>query len=525
MLAFALALSGCVSETEGSDSGATGEGDNSNGSTGDEETGETEEPPPASTFEAVRQATVEIFAEVQNDAGQRVQAWIGTGSIVDPSGLILTNAHVAAPEAPGLEILYAGSPGRPIERTNPDLLEIGMYVSEEELPDFRYRAEVVTAEGWLDLAVLRIVADAEGNPISALDLPTLELGDSDLIAGRDELTIVGYPDVGGATISTVPGSVGGFLPDDKIDDVNRGWIKTTATIRGGNSGGVGVNANLELIGVPTRGGDDFGHLRPINLAKPLIAAAQSGESYVRGTGIVFGSGQQAISPTGWTTKLDSSNCPIGPGQGLPSGIELFYFSFDWSGFTPGEDVAWQWMQNGRPWYVDTWGYNGWNLAESGSCEWLPAAKPDGSVLPDGTYGVVVYAGETLRQIANETVTVGGNVPTPDEVTLEVRLLDGDTRQPLADGYIVLLVPGTDPVAWYDAEDLDKSKVVALARTPAEGFVALNNPIDRGVEYPWVVQPPGDLGYRLFYANCCYTVPDDETGDLLQVNFTIRKPAP
>jgi hypothetical protein len=223
--------------------------------------------------------------------------------------------------------------------------------------------------------------------------------------------------------------------------------------------------------------------------------------------------------------LDADGCPVSPGRGLPSGINKLYFSFGWSNFTLGEDVAWQWLQDGLPWYVDTWGYEGWPLAASGSCEWLPAAYADGSLLPDGTYGVVVYVGETLRRIANESVTVGGAAPSPEAVTVEARLLDGDTRQQLAAGHLVLMVPGTDPIAWYEAETLDFSMVVALVETTAEGFVAFNNPIERGVEYPWLVVPPPDLGYRPYYSKCCYVVPDDQTGDLLQITFTIRKANP
>ena len=55
--------------------------------------------------------------------------------------------------------------------------------------------------------------------------------------------------IGGDTITFTQGTVSGFNAQQAIAD--RAWIKTDATIAGGNSGGLAANAAGEIIGIPT----------------------------------------------------------------------------------------------------------------------------------------------------------------------------------------------------------------------------------------------------------------------------------
>src|SRR3990172_308128 len=90
-----------------------------------------------------------------------------------------------------------------------------------------------------------------------IDLPFVQLADSDLVEIGDDLRILGYPGIGGDTITFTEGAVSGFTSERGVE--GRAWIKTDATIAGGNSGGMGVNADGLLMGVPTRasaGGDN-----------------------------------------------------------------------------------------------------------------------------------------------------------------------------------------------------------------------------------------------------------------------------
>jgi S1-C subfamily serine protease len=164
----------------------------------------------------------------------------------------------------------------------------------------------------MDIAIGRIAADLDGNPVDpdSLDLPTVQLGDSDELQLGDTLIILGYPGIGGDTITLTRGEVAGFSSDSEHG--NRAFIKTSATMTGGNSGGLAANANGELIGVPTQlgyGGEDqfvdcrvladtnrdgvvddedncvptggfINALRPIKLVLPYIDAARRGETNV-----------------------------------------------------------------------------------------------------------------------------------------------------------------------------------------------------------------------------------------------------
>ena len=64
------------------------------------------------------------------------------------------------------------------------------------------------------------------------------LGDSDALHLGDDILILGYPGIGGETITLTRGEVSGFHLC-KRGYGNRAFIKTSATIAGGNSGGSG----------------------------------------------------------------------------------------------------------------------------------------------------------------------------------------------------------------------------------------------------------------------------------------------
>ena len=97
--------------------------------------------------------------------------------------------------------------------------------------------------------MIRIVSDLDGNPVN-IQCPYRHRGFGRVQIG-DSAPILGYPGIGGDTITFTEGVVSGFTSDRSID--GRAWIKTDATIAGGNSGGLGANAVGELVGVPNQG--------------------------------------------------------------------------------------------------------------------------------------------------------------------------------------------------------------------------------------------------------------------------------
>jgi S1-C subfamily serine protease len=248
--------------------------------------------PPAVLGEIPYEAVVQILAIVDVD-GQEDVGWSGSGSIISPDGYILTNAHVVLSDR-YYTVKY---------------LVVAMTVAQDAPPEPRYRMDLLQVDQPLDIAVGRITADKDGNPIdpASLNLPTVPLGASDTLNLGDPLTIIGYPGIGGETITLTRGEVSGFTSDPAYG--NRAFIKTSATIAGGNSGGLASNNQGELIGVPTQlgygGGDQYidcrvladtnrdgviddrdscvptggfiNALRPVKLAIPLIEAAKRGE--------------------------------------------------------------------------------------------------------------------------------------------------------------------------------------------------------------------------------------------------------
>lgn len=268
-------------------------------------------------IQKVSRAAVQLgpVAIVKSKSGKKELKFVGWGSgTLLPGGYILTNQHVS-----DVTSIIEESKGN----KNVEVLEgklVVLLTKRTDVPPVAaYIADVILSNADLDLAVLRITSDLSGKEVNPddLDLPSIELGDSDSIDLGDKINIFGYPGIGGDTITFTSGNVSGFSSEGKTA---RGWIKTDATIAGGNSGGTGVNDDGKLIGVPTRGGSGnteeivdcrpvadtnqdgtvdskdtcvpFGgfinSLRPINLAKPLIEEAiasvdaSSGDSQDRG---------------------------------------------------------------------------------------------------------------------------------------------------------------------------------------------------------------------------------------------------
>lgn len=276
------------------------------------------------------QAVVQITAFVDID-GESVPRWTGSGTIISPDGLILTNDHV-------------------VSSTRYDevvALLVSLTVAQDQPPVDSYYAYVVQADALLDLAVIKPTWDMEGNPLNydLLKLPFVPIGDSDSLDLGEPIAILGYPVIGGGTITLTRGEVSGFTSEEPFG--NRAFIKTSGTIAGGNSGGLAVDSVGKLVGIPTQIGygeaqldivdcrpvrdtnrdgyidanDDcvptggfINALRPINLAKDMIDAARRGEVAVntggnpdlayQGSGDVIFEDDFSNANSGWLSTAD-----------------------------------------------------------------------------------------------------------------------------------------------------------------------------------------------------------------------------
>lgn len=230
-------------------------------------------------LEAAKAATVKITAESHLlDDPSNTGTYHGSGSIIRSDGLILTNAHVAAPEAPGLEEKY----GDEVRIANPDYLLISLTdgMTDTNAPA-AYRARVVEADGELDVAVVQIYADEDGNELDEeLDLPTVPIGSSADLRAGDSVTVLGFPAVAGdgESITVTTGVISTVLNDPDLGP--RSELDTDARIAPGNSGGMAINGDGELIGIPTslfaaEGSTvTSGRIRSIDAVKDLIEKAE-----------------------------------------------------------------------------------------------------------------------------------------------------------------------------------------------------------------------------------------------------------
>ena len=172
---------------------------------------------------------------------------LGSGVIVDGSGLVLTNEHVVH----GAEkITVTLTDGR-------------------QLP-----AQLLGATSTYDLAVLRISGDR---------LPAAPLGDSDKLMVGEWAIAIGNP-FGFLLNDTQPTVTAGVISAMRRDiksevtanGVYKNMIQTDAAINPGNSGGPLVNGDGEVIGVNTfiftQGGGSLGigFAIPINLARRVL---------------------------------------------------------------------------------------------------------------------------------------------------------------------------------------------------------------------------------------------------------------
>lgn len=213
---------------------------------------------PATATQRALMAAVEIAMPL--DRSSRIV--YGSGSIIDARGYVLTNFHVVRDP----------NTGRPFN--SEDRIYVGVSTSTDRPPDRIFRAQVVVLDNNLDLALLRLIAMKEGGPLPAdLGLTAIPVGDSDTVQIGDRIQVIGFPGLGGDTVTLTQGIVSGFLD-------GRAWIKTDTQINRGNSGGIAINLAGELIGVPTDVVTDpqlsgkIGLIRPINLAKPLLQQAK-----------------------------------------------------------------------------------------------------------------------------------------------------------------------------------------------------------------------------------------------------------
>ena len=215
---------------------------------------------PARSIEDVENAVVKVIAEGTwawlEEGGDIVRniVWGGSGFLIDPSGLVVTNNHVTAGAAT-LKVYIAG--------------------------DFKetFPARVIAASECMDLAVLQV----EGGPFPVY----LEWYTGPVEVGMD-VYAAGFPILGDHWEFTL---TKGIISKTR-ESGEASWSSMDFTylhdarIRGGNSGGPLITEDGRVVGINYAGADelDVNIAIPAELARPVVETLRTGQPY-RWTGI------------------------------------------------------------------------------------------------------------------------------------------------------------------------------------------------------------------------------------------------
>jgi Do/DeqQ family serine protease len=181
--------------------------------------------------------------------GGRTSQSLGSGVLVDASGLVITNYHV-------------------IE----NMTDVKVALSDKR----EFEAKIVLRDQRTDLALLKLVGGTQ--------FPVMELGDSDALEVGDFVLAIGNPFGVGQTVTQ---GIVSALARTNVGISDYGFfIQTDAAINPGNSGGALVDMKGRLAGINSAifsqsgGSIGIGFAIPVNMVKIVIAAYKSGSNQV-----------------------------------------------------------------------------------------------------------------------------------------------------------------------------------------------------------------------------------------------------
>lgn len=408
----------------------------------------TTEAIPRETREKAIPATVKVYA-LDNDL---VPVGTGSGSILVQTGQILTNHHVVASETGEL----ANTDG---------IVLISITTDPRDPPNPTYLGKVIRSDAALDLALVTVVSDISGRDLTGcLTLPTHPIGNSDDLLVGDEVAVIGFPSLGGNSVTYTEGTISGF-------DKSGPWIKTDSEINPGNSGGSAIDGEGKLIGVPTQimtSGDaslqgKIGFIRPIaagagitdNVGQLGVPGCEGGSSLgpVPSTGDY---GPLDVGFLGYTASADAKE----PVETVPSGSTELYAHFGYYAVPANTPFAFEWLRNGQPTGVRE-EHAEWPV-EAGDGR-LTVSTTTANGLADGLYSVRITAGDGNG--TSPEIRVGGTEAAAAQVSVRGVVVSADTGRPIPDAYFAVLAPG---ITWDDADLDNPDHILDVTRTNARG---------------------------------------------------------
>ncbi|CCD91535.1 putative serine protease (DegP periplasmic, membrane-associated serine endoprotease, protease Do), containing two PDZ domains [Bradyrhizobium sp. ORS 375] len=204
------------------------------------------------------------FFGLQGGPQEQMQRSLGSGVMIDASGLVVTNVHV-------------------IEGAD----EVKVSLADKR----EYEAEIVLKDSRTDLAVLRLKGTKE-------QFATLELANSDDLLVGDVVLAIGNPFGVGQTVTH--GIVSALARTQVGITDYQFFIQTDAAINPGNSGGALVDMTGRLAGINTAiysksgGSQGIGFAIPANMVRVVVASAKAGGKAVKRPWL--GARLQAVTP-------------------------------------------------------------------------------------------------------------------------------------------------------------------------------------------------------------------------------------
>src|SRR5216117_3141411 len=204
------------------------------------------------------------FFGVPGQQPEQMQRSLGSGVMVDPSGLVVTNNHV-------------------IEGA--DQVKVSLSDKRE------FEAEIVLKDSRTDLAVLRLKDSKE-------KFPTLDFANSDELLVGDVVLAIGNPFGVGQTVTH--GIISALARTQVGMTDYQFFIQTDAAINPGNSGGALVDMTGKLAGINTAifsrsgGSQGIGFAIPANMVRVVVASAKNGGKAVKRPWL--GARLQAVTP-------------------------------------------------------------------------------------------------------------------------------------------------------------------------------------------------------------------------------------
>jgi len=204
------------------------------------------------------------FFGVPGQQREQIQRSLGSGVMVDPSGLVVTNNHV-------------------IEGA--DQVKVSLSDKRE------FEAEIVLRDSRSDLAVLRLKDTKE-------KFPTLDFDNSDELQVGDIVLAIGNPFGVGQTVTH--GIISALARNHVGITDYQFFIQTDAPINPGNSGGALIDMTGRLAGINTSivsssgASAGIGFAIPANMVRIVVASAKSGSTTVKRPWL--GARLQAVTP-------------------------------------------------------------------------------------------------------------------------------------------------------------------------------------------------------------------------------------